>query len=678
MAPDESSVDSRAPVACRGRILLAAGVLVAAAIAVYWNSLACPFVFDDQPTIVNNPSIRHLWPLGRVLWPPSDSGGASGRPLLNLSLALNFAAGGLDVRGYHAVNLLLHALVALALFGVVRRTLAARPEPAWRPASLPVAFTAALLWTVHPLLTESVTGVVNRAELLAALFFLLTFYGFIRATDSNADRGEFETTKTPRNQEGESQESNPLASLRLGCSKKWIALSVAACLLGMASKEWMVSAPLLVFLYDRTFVAGSFRGAWRERRWLYRALAATWVVLALVMVASNHRNATVGFGLGISAWSYALTQCFAIIRYLRLAAWPQPLVLDYGHFLVPGLAAVLPQAVGLLVLLAVTGWVLVRRPAAGFLGACFFALLAPSSSVVPLVTQTVAEHRMYLPLAAVIVGAVVALRTVAGRRGLLALLALAVGLGALTARRNRDYRSEFAIWSDNVAKWPENARDQVRLGILLFDAGHVDEAVAHYREALRAEPHNPDVLNSLGHARMVQRRLPEAIDCYERALQARPDFPEVHNNLGLALAQSGRLAEAMDHYRAAIQLKPDYDKPHNNLGIALMQQGRLEAAAGQFALAVELNPDFADAQMNLGNVRFQTGRPAEAIERYRRAIQAQPDLADAHLNLAIALATEGRIREAVPECETVLRLQPGNTQARRILTRLRAEDAGGR
>ena len=667
-APTELPAPSAATVALRRQILLAAGVIAAAAVAVYWNSLAGPFVFDDQPTIVNNPSIRHLWPPGQVLWPPSDSGGASGRPLLNLSLALNFAAGGLDVRGYHAVNLLLHALVALVLFGVVRRTLAALPD--WRASSLRVAFTATLLWTVHPLLTESVTGIVNRAELLAALCFLLTFYGFIRAAEG---------TTGPRTTDHETAgQMSPVVGGPWSGGREfrrswgWIGLSVAACLLGMASKEWMASAPLLVLLYDRTFVAGSFRAAWRQRRWLYRALAATWVVLALVMVASNHRNQTVGFGLGISAWSYALTQCFAIVRYLRLAVWPHPLVLDYARYLVPGLAAVLPQALALLALVLATVWALVRHPAAGFPGACFFALLAPSSSVVPLVTQTVAEHRMYLPLAAVMVGMVAAVHAVAGRRGLLVLLALAAGLGGLTVRRNRDYRTEFVVWNDVVTKWPDNARAQVRLGILLFEAGRVDEAIVHYRRALQAEPHNPDVLNSLGHALFEQRRLPEAIDCYERALQARPDFPEVHNNLGLALAESGRLAEAMDHYRAAIQLKPGYDKPHNNLGIALLQLGRLEAAAGQFAIATEINPHFADAQMNLGNVRFQAGRTAEAIDRYERAIRDQPGLADAHANLAVALASEGRTGEAIRECETVLRLEPGNPRAARMLAALRA------
>jgi len=670
----------------RGRIAVAGGVIALAALAVYANSLVCPFVFDDQPTIVNNPSIRHLWPLQGVLWPPASSGGASGRPLLNLSLALNYAAGGLDVRGYHACNMLLHALVALALFGVVRRTLVlgscrrllagdsareSRASSLLHSDALLLALTAALVWAVHPLLTESVVLAVNRAELLAAWFYLLTLYGFIRAVEApTGPRTTDERTflvRGPRSRRPE-----------LHRSQVWYGLSALACLLGMASKEWMVSAPLLVLLYDRTFVAGSFRAAWERRRRWYGMLAGTWIVLGLVMVASRHRNDTVGFGLGISAWSYALTQCFAIVRYLALAAWPHPLVLDYSHYLVAGPAAVWPQALVLAALAAATVWALVRRPAAGFLGAGFFALLAPSSSFVPLVTQTMAEHRMYLPLAAVVVAAVAAVHAVAGRRGLAALLALAVGLGALTVRRNRDYRSEFAVWSDVAAKWPDSARAQLRLGILLFDDGRIDEAIAHYRRALRTEPDNPDALRSLGHALYDSGRLAEAIECYRAALRLRPDLAEVHNNLGIALVRTGRLTEAMAHYEAAIRLQPDYDKPHNNLGIALLQLGRMDEAAAQFATAVRLNPQFADAQMNLGNVLLQAGRPEEAIAHYEQAIRAEPDLADAHANLAIALAGEGRFAEAIRQCEIVLRLQPGNTRARRMLAELQALRPGGR
>ncbi|HUL52465.1 MAG TPA: tetratricopeptide repeat protein [Opitutaceae bacterium] len=660
-APDDAPAR-----ASRRWILTGAGAIVLAAVVAYHNSLSCPFVFDDLPAIVDNPTIRHLEQIGQVLSPAANGGGSAGRPLFNLTLAVNYALGGLDVRGYHVVNLALHALAGLALFGVVRRTLRLRSgralesggrlekgaketgAPPWTPpVPMPlrdavwVGGAAALLWTVHPLLTESVTGVVNRAEILAGLFTLLTLYGFIRSTTS------------PR-------------------PAPWQAFAVGACLLGMASKEWVVSVPILVWLYDRTFVAGSLRAAWRRRRGLYLGLAATWPLLALLMIGSHHRNQTVGFGLGVSPGSFALTQCLAVARYLRLSLWPHPLVFDYGTSLVRDPLAVAPQA-ALLGLLGVGAaravW---RGRAAGFAGVVFFAILAPSSSVVPLTTQTIAEHRMYLPLAAAVVAAVLGLHALAGRRALVGLVALAVALGALTVRRNEDFRSEFSVWSDTVAKWPDNARAHHRLGILLLTAGRPAEAIGQYREALRIEPGNPDIRIALAHALVETGRIAEAIDCYEQILRARPELAEVHNNLGIALVRAGRGPEGSGHFEEALRLKPDYAEAHNNLGVALMQADQVPPAADHFEAAARLKPGDADAHLNLGNAWVRMGRAPEAIGQYEQALRINPGLAEAHDNLAQVLAGLGRIPEAIRHYEELLRIEPANGDARRNLARLRA------
>ena len=189
----------------RWPVVLAAALLAAAALAAYRNSFSAPFVFDDVPAIAENPTIRHLWPIGSVLATPSGGQTVSGRPILNLSLALNFALSGTRVWSYHLLNLLIHVLGGLTLFGIIRRTLPrwsgwrSPPKPgeggspirlATRSADQRIggdalhptllAFLIALLWTLHPLQTESVTYVVQRAESLMGLFYLLTLYGFIR------------------------------------------------------------------------------------------------------------------------------------------------------------------------------------------------------------------------------------------------------------------------------------------------------------------------------------------------------------------------------------------------------------------------------------------------------------------------------------------------------------------
>ena len=168
--------------------LFGAGLLVLAALAVYWTSLGTAFVFDDIPAIERNATIRLLWPPWPALNPPNDGSGVSGRPLVNLSLAVNYALGGQQVRGYHLANTTLHALAALTLWGLLRRTLligGAVPQP----GSEFLTWICTLLWTVHPLLTESVVCVVQRNEILGSLFYLQTLYTFTRGVSAAREAG---------------------------------------------------------------------------------------------------------------------------------------------------------------------------------------------------------------------------------------------------------------------------------------------------------------------------------------------------------------------------------------------------------------------------------------------------------------------------------------------------------
>ena len=244
----------------------AVGLLVVAVCVPYANSFHGPFVFDDVPSIVANRSIRHLWST-QVLAASPDAITTTGRPVVNLSLAINFALGGLAVEGYHVVNLALHVLAALALLALVRRTLLLPMLSArFGQASTALAMVVALLWALHPLQTESVTYIVQRAEAMVGLFYLLTLYGLLRGA----------TAVRPR---------------------AWYAATVGICALGMASKEVMVSAPLLALVYDRIFLAGSFRESLRRRWGLWLALAATWALLALVFHLSGSRGGSAGYGL---------------------------------------------------------------------------------------------------------------------------------------------------------------------------------------------------------------------------------------------------------------------------------------------------------------------------------------------------------------------------------------------
>ncbi len=584
--------------------------LTAAALLAWANSFSGPFVFDDRPAILANPSLESF---GAALSPPRDGGTVAGRPLVNLSLALNRALGGPAVGGYHAVNLLIHVLAGLTLFGLVRRTL----EP--RGDALLVAFSAALLWLVHPLQTAAVTYVIQRAESLMALCFLATVYAFRRSCVS-----EFRSDTDPSGAKFD---------------RRWRTVSVVACLAGMAAKEVMVVAPLVVLLYDRTFIAGSFAAALRARRSYYAALAATWLPLAALVADNASRAGTAGFGSNASPLDYALTQCGAIVTYLKLAVWPAPLMFDYGTALVTRLSDVWLQAVLIAGFVAATGLALLRRPRLGFLGAAFLLILAPSSSFVPVATQTVAEHRMYLPLAALAIGASLALHAALRTRATWGAVGIALALGTATFHRNRDYVSAAALWRDTVAKRPDNPRAHNHLGNALAQEGRPAEAVPHYQAALRLAPGEFEVHNNLGGAFAALGQQREAVEHYSRAHALRPDFEPVRINLANALVDTARTAppnDAAGLYRRAIELHPAHAAAHYNLGVGLARQRAYPEAAVALQAAVRHDPKHVGARVNLGNVLLLTGRRAEAAIEYEAALQLKPGDPQIAANLALA------------------------------------------
>ncbi len=505
-----------------------------------------------------------------------------------------------------------------------------------------LAAAVAVLWTVHPLQTEAVTYISERCELLMGLFYVLTMYCFIRGTDA------------PR-------------------SSGWFALSVVSCVLGMASKEVMVTAPVMVLLYDRTFVSGSFREAWTRRRRLYLELASTWVLLGWLMVGLHYRS--VGYGLGIPWWAYARIECRAVLHYLWLAFWPHPLVFDYGEYVpIQRIAEVIPSALILAILGAGVLFELKRRPAIGFVGAWFFVILAPTSSVVPVVAQPMAEHRMYLPLAAVV--ALVVLggfglgRSVRSARhptqrmirwGVTGVLVLMLAI--LTMKRNNDYSSEVTLWNDTAEKNPGNPRAHYALAMALGRSGRVGEAIGHYEQALRIKPDYAEAHYNLGITLEQAGREPEAGEQYEQALRIKPDYADVHNNLGNVFLKEGKVNDAIGQYEQALRIKPGYAEAHYNLGLALARLGRLPEAVGHWEQALRIKPDYAEAHYNLGITLEQAGREPEAKEQYEQALRIKPDYADVHNNLGNVSLKEGQVNDAIGHYEQALRIKPGYAEA---------------
>jgi tetratricopeptide (TPR) repeat protein len=655
------------------------GLVVA---AVYAGAVHTPFIFDDRVAIVDNESIVRLWPpIGDADAPgplnPPPLAPTARRPLPNLTFALNYRFGGLDPFGYHLVNLLLHVLAASLLAAIVRRTLrlpyfGVSDRVAWA-----LALAVALVWAVHPLNSESVVNVTQRTELLGAVCYLGALWAALRWWSAG----------TPRER------------------AVWVAVAALMSAAGMASKEIVVTVPIAVWLYDRTFRVDSVR-ATRSSWPLYAALASGWLVLVLLslggfpgLVDERHR---------IPAWVWWITQTKILFLYLKLAVWPWPLSIHYAPDYLRSFAAAAPWIAAAVALGAVTLALVWRRPAARFVVIVVVFVLGPTL-VVPLPKMIAAERRMYLPLAGLVALAVVAgWRALAARNAAVAAVRIAcavaavavVGFGALTVRRVAAYETAVTIWRDAVRRQPTDAMSHYNLGVALVDEHRDEEALRSFEQTLRLEPDHVMALDNLGAALERLGRPQDAVAPLEEAIRLDPHDAVAHNNLGSVLIKLGRANDAVVYLERALALmhheretitylnlgralvgagraadaippleevlwrRPDDTDARIFLAHALLQAGRGEAAVEQYRRALEQRPDDASTRSNLAIALLQLGRTPEAIASLEQALRTNPAFAAAHYNLGRALLASDRPRDAVAHFEQAVRLQPGDAQAR--------------
>ena len=609
-------------------------IIIAVGTLAYLTSFEGAFVFDDLD-YVGTPDVRQLLPP----WDAMFGAKNVSRPLIGLSLAINYAISGFNPWSYHVLNLLAHLAATLALWGIVRRTLlTSRLSERFGAKSFVLSLAVALVWMVHPLQTQAVTYVIQRCESFMGMFYLVTLYCAIRSFDSQ----------------------------RKGL---WYAAAVAACAGGMMSKQVMVTAPLMVLLYDAMFLSGSFREALRKRWLLYAGLASTGILLVATTLASPV-NETAGFAVkSITPLRYFVSEFPVIVHYLRLSLWPDPLVLDYTWPKTTTLLQAAPYGVVLLVLGGATLWGLMRRHPAGFAGAWFFIILSVTSSFMPF-SDLAFEQRMYVPLAGVVTLLVIAgyslgsqgLRMLSitdeqrmrlGRIMAFATVALILAwLVLMTLRRNVDYQSEITIWSDTLSKRPENYRAHTNLGKRLADLGLIDDAMDHYREALRIKPSHVFALNNLGVLLIDLGKTEEGKVHLQEAVRANPNYPLAHYNLGRRFALDQESDEAVRELQIAIKLDPGDADSYYYLGYAHERLGRLQESIDDYKMALRLRPDWPGALTQLARLLASQRDPqlrnsAEAVKLAERAarITQMRDLLVLEI-LTTAYTEDGRLTEA--------------------------------
>jgi len=665
-------------------------LILVACVAVYANSLGNPFLFDDQRTIEENASIRQLWPLTGALQPPASSP-VAGRPLVNLTVAVNYALGGLNTRGYHLFNLAVHVLAALALFGVLRRTFARPPalddasrEPgvlaAWRTdtgAADRAALFCTLVWALHPLNSGVMIYLTQRSESMMALCYLMALSCAIRGIDAR-HRG------------------------------RWDVAAGLAALCGVASKEVTLTAPLVILLWDRVFAFPTFRAAWDARWRLYALVTAA---CALYFVIGRTVYGDVTSEQRVLPWTYLLNQGPMILQYVKLAVWPARLIFDYGVPQAVALRDVWPSVLAVALLFVAAAAALRVVPRVGFWAAWIFILLAPSSSVVPISAEVGAERRLYLPLVGIVVllvtaGAALMRRTVRApdmrwRASWAVALVLLAALSAATIARNAEYRTPLSIWQTVVDRRPqwrahehlsiylrdagriddsiaelriaakESPNSQHALAAALLERGHITEAIALFRDFIRERPNDPDVVSArreLAGALMKSRDASGAIAELRAVVAARPDDPRGHLELAAAYETAGDAGSAVEAYRAALRLRPNDVVALSHLGALLASREPGEARA-LLQRAITLEPNAIGVRLPLIQLLLAGREFAPAEQQARAALALAPASAEGHNLLGVALASQGRIPESAREFAEAVRLDPSHSQARANLER---------
>ena len=609
--------------------------LWALVLAAYSNSFQAGLVFDSSPMILQDARIREVTPqnlwliLTEQYWHGSTAFGLY-RPLTTFSYLLNYAVfgNGTHPAGYHWVNLALHG-VNVSLVYLLGILVLGAPAP---------AFALAALWGVHPLLTESVTNIVGRADLLAAFGVLAGLLCYVKSATAAGRHKLF-----------------------------WVAAMLVAQAVGIFSKENAAVLPGIMLLYVLTW---SQRTAWRGRALTYAALVLPFAAffylrgtLPMHTVARFSQNPLMSAGF----WTARLTAVKVIGKYLWLFVWPARLSADYSYNAVPlfgwhpaqweDAKALIALALCLGAALLAVRWYSTRKPLFFFL-VFFFVALAPTSNLAILIGSIMAERFVYLPsigLAGCVVAAIYALGRQLSRPRLLAMRAAWIALGLLclacaarTYARNFDWLDDLSLWTSAVNVCPGSAQAHANLGVALVNSG------------------GP---------------LPEAIAEYEAALRINPDLAEAHDDLGNALSQlPGRLPDAIAQHEAALRIDPDYARAHYNLGTTLLRlPGRLPDAIAQYRAALRIDPDYARAHANLGLALANSGgRSQEAIAEYEAALRLDPDLGEAHFNLGNALSRlPGRLPDAIAQYEASLRTRP-DPKLQEMVNRLRAERERGR
>ncbi len=592
-------------------VLAAAAVLT---VLLYTASLGGPFVFDDEPNILENRHIRITAFSADALYAAAFKSPIPSRPVANLSFAVNHFFNGTNVVGYRLINILIHIVNGCLLYALARLTFRTPALRAQAAAAGAIACAVAVLWLLHPIHTQSVAYIVQRMTSLAALFYLLSLacYAGARLAEERGRR----------------------RLLWAGC--------IASGLLALGTKEIAATLPVFIFLYEWYFFQEL------DRRWLRRRLPLLAAVAALTLLigwgflgfGNPIERIFSGYaGKALGAEHRLMTQLRVVVFYISLLFWPAASRLNLDHDVTASLALLDPPTtlLALLVLAALAGAALVlarRQPLGSFAILWFLGNLVIESSVIGL--EAIFEHRTYLPsvfpaMAIVALGA----RVFNHRKtaAVLVVVLVAALYSVSTWERSRVWGDDVALWRDCVEKSPRKSRPYNNLGSALAGRERFEAAAEVLSRAVALAPEYGDARYNLGTVLVRLGQMEAGIRELTEAVRLEPKNYMAHNNLGVAHLLQENFQEAARQFEEALRLKPDFASAGNNLGVALKNLGDLDRAVARLQAVTRLNPDYAEAWNNLGLAFQAQGLTEEAAESFRRALRIAPAYAVARSNL---------------------------------------------
>jgi tetratricopeptide (TPR) repeat protein len=555
--------------------------LIALNLIVYASVRNHDFVnYDDDDYVTANAIVLQGLTWHGVSWALTTGQAANWHPLTWLSHMLDVELYGLDPGPHHLTNLLFHIANTLLLFGLLNRMTRALGRSAF----------VAGLFAVHPLHVESVAWVAERKDVLSTLFWMLTLWAYV------------EYVRRP-------------GLRRYGAVLLFFAL-------GLLAKPILVTLPFVLLLLDfwplgRTGMAPNPAGGWALAGdgWttVVRLVREKLPLLALAVASSIvtfviHRRGGAVITLGAKPLNLRVANALiSYVTYIGKMLWPAHLAVFYPY------AQSLPVgwvAGAFLVLMGISIAVIRAAPRRPYLlvgWLWYLGTLVPVIGLIQVGDQAMADRYTYIPLIGLFIVVAWGVPELLGRWPLrIRRIALPAAAGVVILACAIAARAQAQYWEDSTTLWTHalavTSRNNIahnNLGVSLAEQGKLDEAIAHYSEALRIKPDYANAHNNLGAALADRGKPDEAIAHYSEALRIRPDYADAHLNIGVSLAEQGKLDEAIAHFTEALRIKPDSAKAHNDLGVALASQGKLDEAIAHFTEALRIKPDYADAQKNL-------------------------------------------------------------------------------